>query len=511
MRLLIAALLIDLSFTYFLRDAQSYQQNRYNFGRYIDELKKSKMIHDFLQNSFLFLFFVFSIYSVSEADGLIVLFLCVYVYLFSKNEEKQPLNLVYTKRIKRLILLKACLIALLFIIGLKLQQVTVYLLMIPLFGLHALWFILVALLAWPIEKKIRRQYRHEASEKLKAINCIKVGITGSYGKTSVKNILNQLLSMKYTCCATPLSYNNEMGITRTIREKLSYSDEVLICEMGADHVHEIEDLCQFVQPDYGIVTAVGLQHLSTFKSLENILHEKLQLAEHAKKAVFINTDNELLRNSLIANPCKVVSYGVKLPADYQGVNICCNEEGSHFDLYHDGKTISFETKLLGLHNILNCVGALALADELGVDLELMKLALKTMPSIPHRLELKSFGCGRLIDNAYNSNPDSAKEALEVLKMMPGRHLLITPGFIDLGAQTSFYCEQFGRQMMGIDLIVLIGRNGADIERGCLAAGIDEEKILHVDSMHRALEVVKAMMHENDTVLIENDIPEAFLH
>lgn len=238
MRLLIAALLIDLSFTYFLRDAQSYQQNRYNFGRYIDELKKSKMIHDFLQNSFLFLFFVFSIYSVSEADGLIVLFLCVYVYLFSKNEEKQPLNLVYTKRIKRLILLKACLIALLFIIGLQLQQVTVYLLMIPLFGLHALWFILVALLAWPIEKKIRRQYRHEASEKLKAINCIKVGITGSYGKTSVKNILNQLLSMKYTCCATPLSYNNEMGITRTIREKLSYSDEVLICEMGADHVQD---------------------------------------------------------------------------------------------------------------------------------------------------------------------------------------------------------------------------------------------------------------------------------
>lgn len=511
MKLLIAALLIDLSFTYFLRDAQSYQQNRYNFGRYIDELKRSKIGHDFLQNSFLFLFFIFSIYSVSEADGLIVLFLCVYVYLFSKNEEKQPLNLVYTQRIKRLILIKAAVVAILLLIGLQLKKTTVYLLLIPLFGLHSLLFVFVALLALPLERKIRRQYRMEASEKLSAINCIKVGITGSYGKTSVKNIVNQLLSMKYACCATPLSYNNEMGITKTIREKLNYSDEVLICEMGADHVHEIEDLCNFVEPDYGIVTAVGLQHLSTFKSLENILHEKLQLAEHAKKAVFINIDNDLLRNSLIANPCKVISYGVKQCADYQGINLFCNEEGSRFDLLHEGKTISFETRLLGMHNILNCVGALALADELGVDHELMKLALKTMAPIPHRLELKSFGSGRLIDNAYNSNPDSAKEALEVLKMMPGRHLLITPGFIDLGAQTSFYCEQFGRQMTGIDLIVLIGRNGADIKRGCLAVGIDEDKILHVESMHRALEVVKAMMHENDTVLIENDIPEEFLH
>lgn len=511
MRLLIAALLIDLSFSYFLRDAQSYQQNRYNFGRYIDTLKREKLWHDLLQNGFLFLFFIFSIMSVSEADGLIVLFLCVYVYLFSKNEEKQPLTLVYTQRIKRLITLYAVLIALFVLLCTQLSKITIYVLMIPLFGFHSLFFIVTALLSVPLEKRIRRQYRQAASEKLAGCSCIKIGITGSYGKTSVKNILNQLLSMKYACCATPLSYNNEMGITRTIREKLTLSDEVFLCEMGADHVHEIEDLCRFVQPDYGIVTAVGLQHLATFKSLENILHEKLQLAEHAKKAVFINTDNEYLRNAQINNPIKRISYGVKQPADYQGVNIFCDASGSRFELLHENKRTAFETKLLGMHNILNCVGALAMADELGVDLELMKLALKTMPPIPHRLELKSFGCGRLIDNAYNSNPDSAKEALEVLAMMPGRHILITPGFIDLRAQTAFYCEQFGTQMKGIDLIVLIGRNAPDMERGCISVGIEEEKILHVDSMRRALEVVKAMMHENDTILIENDIPDAFLH
>ena len=134
-----------------------------------------------------------------------------------------------------------------------------------------------------------------------------------------------------------------------------------------------------------------------------------------------------------------------------------------------------------------------------------------MPPIPHRLELKSFGCGRLIDNAYNSNPDSAKESLAVLAMMPKRHILITPGFIDLGDQSDAYCERFGTQMQGIDLIVLIGRNAAAIQRGCEQVGIDEDKILHVDSMQRALEVVKVMMHENDTVLIENDIPDEFLH
>ena len=145
MRLLIAALLIDLSFSYFLRDAQSYQQNRYNFGRYIDTLKREKLWHDLLQNGFLFLFFIFSIMSVSEADGLIVLFLCVYVYLFSKNEEKQPLTLVYTQRIKRLITLYAVLIALFVLLCTQLSKITIYVLMIPLFGLHSLFFIVTAL------------------------------------------------------------------------------------------------------------------------------------------------------------------------------------------------------------------------------------------------------------------------------------------------------------------------------------------------------------------------------
>ncbi len=379
------------------------------------------------------------------------------------------------------------------------------------YGFHHYVFLISALIAQPIEKAIRKHYRHQAEQKLAASACVKIGITGSYGKTSVKNIVNQCLATSYSCTATPLSYNNEMGITKTIREQLRLSDEMFICEMGADHVHEIEDLCEFVQPDYGIITAVGHQHLSTFMSIDHILHEKLQLAEHAKKAVFINVDNPLLKEAMIGNPIKIITYGIDTPASYRAVNIHCDEHGSTFDLLHDGKTVSFETKLLGQHNILNCVGALALADELVVDMSLLQLAIKALEPIPHRFQLKPFGEGRLIDNAYNSNPDSAREALKVLAMMPGRHLLITPGFIDLGEECEQYCEQFGTWMKGIDLIILIGRNANAIRRGALSAGVDEEQILEVDSMARALELASVLMHENDTILIENDIPELFLH
>ncbi len=296
MRLLIFILLVVLALAYFLTDAGVFQQNRYNFNRYLDSIHAHEVRHDLIQNFFLFGFFILSIASVGEAESLILLFLCVYLYLFFKNDEKKERTLVITARIKRLICIKLCLCLLLSaLINLSpLSESWIYLLMIGVYGFHHYGFLISALLAQPIEKAIRKHYRRQAEQKLAASACVKIGITGSYGKTSVKNIVNQCLATSYSCTATPLSYNNEMGITKTIREQLRLSDEMFICEMGADHVHEIEDLCEFVQPDYGIITAVGHQHLSTFKSIDHILHEMLQLAEHAKKASLINVANPRL-------------------------------------------------------------------------------------------------------------------------------------------------------------------------------------------------------------------------
>ena len=351
----------------------------------------------------------------------------------------------------------------------------------------------------------------KAKKKCDAFEGIKIGITGSYGKTSIKNLVYDVLSMKYLCLKTRASYNNEMGITKTILEEMDHQ-EIFICEMGADHVHEIEDLCRFVCPEIGILSAVGPQHLATFKTIENILHEKMQLLQYLPEhgMGFFNFDNFYLHELDMNLPCDVMRVGLHSAAQLTAVNLVCDHMGSRFDVQLDGQTVHFSTVLLGEHNILNCLFAIGLGYYLKVDSVLIQMAIACAKPVEHRMELKPFYAGMCIDNAYNSNPESAKAALEVLKMMPGRHLLITPGFMDLGNLNSYYAQQFGSQMSFCDKIVLVGEC-TDIIKGLSHEHEAMEHVYQVKSMKDALILMSTLIEEGDTMLIENDIPDVLMN
>ncbi|MBP3381099.1 MAG: UDP-N-acetylmuramoyl-tripeptide--D-alanyl-D-alanine ligase, partial [Clostridia bacterium] len=228
-----------------------------------------------------------------------------------------------------------------------------------------LWTGVAAYVTLPLENRIAKGFVDDAARILAAHkNLVVIGITGSYGKTSVKNFLHALLSVKYNTLMTPGSYNTTMGVVRTVREMLRPSHEIFLAEMGAKQTGDIKEICDLVHPQYGIISSIGEQHLETFKTVENIIATKFELADALPQdgIAFLNTDNAYIRDRAVAVP--VVSYGAAQTsdADYRASDIEVTLTGSRFTFTTPtGESRTFTTKLLGAHNIQNLAGCMAVA------------------------------------------------------------------------------------------------------------------------------------------------------
>lgn len=499
-----------------------FQQNRYNRGRYrtwlISYIQASwKTILKILLTLMLS-YALLLLQPTSMQEVLLLMLVAIFAYISFKMEEERDYRkpLVKTARIHRLtILLYALYIVILCLLHLFLSA-SALILITPFLFLSA-WLIILSA-AWinePLETAIRNHYAHEAQKLLQDHSDLSiVGITGSYGKTSVKTILNELLSDVYYTLMTPGSYNNQMGITLTVRNKLKRLHEVFLCEMGADHVKEIHDLMQFVNPQYGVVTSVGAQHLATFGSMENILHEKMQMIECLPHdgIGFVNRDNAYIRTYSIQNTCRIVWFGMSEDADYCCCDIQYSEEGTSFTVIQQKAAHRFHTRLLGKHNVVNITCAIAVAHTLGVSWEIMALAVEKLPYVEHRLQVRKSFC-TMLDDAYNSNPEGARCALEVIKQMKHKRFIITPGFLELGEQQEEEQYTLGQEIAdSVDVALLVGTiQTKSIVKGLLDRQFPKERIHVCDSFQEALAIVQKEAEEQDCVLLENDLPDAFNH
>lgn len=368
----------------------------------------------------------------------------------------------------------------------------------------------------PIEKHIQKGFYNKAKSKLEQMPNLKViGITGSYGKTSTKYAVSTILSQKYNVLMTPESYNTTMGVVRTINEQLNSTHNVFVCEMGAKQIGDIKEICDLVNPDYGVLTAIGPQHLETFKTIENVKKTKLELIDSLDEngIAFVNYDDE---NISEANITKTkYTYGMSNTCDYYADQITCNERGSQFMVHcKTGKTITVKTKLLGRHNIDNIVGAIAVADTLGLSEEEIIAGVRFLKPVPHRLELLSKPDGSLIiDDAYNSNSQGAKRALEVLASFEGRKkILVTPGIVDLGEEAEKYNQILGEQATkAADYIILVGQRQAEpILKGIKQTNYPEDKVYIAKDLKDALDKMQEIADSNTVTLLENDLPDNYL-
>lgn len=366
-------------------------------------------------------------------------------------------------------------------------------------------------LMFPTEVCIKKFYLYKAKKKLSKYKIIKIGITGSYGKTSTKDILASILEKEYKVCCSPLNYNTEMGLTKTILENLDDHD-VLIAEMGAKHKGDIELLAKMIKPDYGILTTIGPQHLETFKNLQTIEQTKYELPQNlaANGVMVFNGDSSSTKKLY------TMFQGEKyLACDKNGFsyveNVGVDGGGSQFDLIMDGQVIKIKTKLLGRCNINNIVTAATLAYILGISKEDIASAIRTLSPSPHRLELIKNNFSTIIDDSYNSNMVGASEALNVLSKFGGNKIVVTPGLVEMGKAQSEINFKFGAMIADVaDFVVIMNEtNKNQLLSGAISHKFNNDRIFFASTRKEQKELLSRIMTQGCVVLFENDLPDNY--
>lgn len=447
----------------------------------------------------------------ARAMSAIPFFLLIFAFLYAdrKYALKVPTN--YTPRIKRLLVayyfITACVVY--FIIALlaflnELHGGYLYGLVayVP-FGVVPVLLPFILCLANAItaiyENARNKKFVLSAGQVLDEKKIVRVGVVGSYGKTSVKNILYTLLSEKYKTAMTPASYNTPMGIAKSV---LSLGDEeVFIVEMGARKAGDIEELCRLVKPDYGIFTGVCAQHISTFENLCSVLTEKSKILEFASLVICGDSLKESLSEKANAQFGVCTVEDVSYFATETKFTLCVGEE-----------KLPITTKLLGNSAVENICLAVALAYKMGLTVEEIARGVEKLQPIPHRLQLIQANGAYVLDDGYNCNEKGAEEAIDALCRFTGRKCAVTPGIVECGVMETEINATLGKKLAlaNLDKVILVGETliGA-VKEGYVSAGGTMENLKIVPTLDRAKELLADWISQGDAVLFLNDLPDVY--
>lgn len=530
---ILCAVLTLPAFLYVLRyNLHMFQLNGYKNGEHIHWLKKNVS-----RQYLLILIGISGILSMC-LPGIVTLLLqtaavliCMKYYLYLKKTNTKK-KLVYTARVKRLILTDSILVILLLVLtGVFLGVSRIAGAFAVLTTLQIIALVIVNWINRPVEGMINQHYINDAKKKLRSVPDLTViGVTGSYGKTSVKYYLDTLLKEHFEVLITPESYNTPMGVVKTIRSSLKPSHQIFICEMGARHVGDIKEICDIVHPEHGIITSVGPQHLETFFNMDNIVNTKFELADALPEVglLFLNGDNEYIRNHSGKYKNKIfyttgewakarelesqIEEG-EVPQYYQTGDVKLSRTGTEFTVTApDGEKETFQMRLLGEHNVINVAGAVAVANTLGIPLKQLKVPIRRIQPVAHRMQLLERGNYTIIDDAFNSNPVGSRAAVETLKQFEGVRILITPGMVELGEKEEEYNYKFGTYAADCcDYILLVGeKHTAPIHKGVLESGFSQERCRVFEKLEDALSFAYSIKAEGHKfILLENDLPDNY--
>ena len=358
------------------------------------------------------------------------------------------------------------------------------------------------------ENARNRKFVKGAGQVLDEKKIVRVGIVGSYGKTSVKNILKTILSEKYAVVATPESYNTPIGIAKTVFLPEFENAEIFIAEMGARKAGDIAELCEIVKPDFAIFTGVCEQHIQTFGSLQNVFKEK---SEIIKSGAFVVCGENLKANVEEAFEKEYIDEAVSFAGFSQVENLELLPTQTKFVLCFGEEKMEVSTRLLGRGAVENIAMAAHLAHEcLGLSLQEIARGIEKIQPVQHRLELIESGGAYILDDGYNCNVVGAKEALGALGRFTGRKCVVTPGIVECGVLEEEINGELGKQIAGagLDKIVLVGETlvGA-VKAGYIGAGGDEKKLVLVKTLDDAKVEIADWLGTGDCVLFLNDLPD----
>lgn len=451
-----------------------------------------------------------------------------------KSYTKIPL--VYTSRVKRLIfsLIIEIIIILFFIFNLtvipldsftlstwRFYRFNSFLLFISV--ITPVIVIIANLINLPFETLVHLNYFNKAKSKIKKNkNIMKIGITGSYGKTSTKYFLATILNEKHKTLFTPASYNTPMGISKIINKSNLSDYEIFIAEMGADKKDDIKKLCKLVEPKYGIITAVDIQHLETFGSLKNIIETKLSLFHNLNNDGFgiYNFDSEILRKSIKNDQFRIPLYSYSMNEEnFSNAFIIAKDikhtrEGLMFNaVFKDNLNIEVKAEVLGRHNISNLLAVILMANLIGLSKEEIENGIKKIAPVEHRLQkINSAGGILILDDAFNANLNGAFEALRVLREIEGnKKVIVTPGLIGLGEKEEEINEKFGNFVAEYsDIAILVGKERTkSIYKSLIEKEFNKNNIFIANSLEDSKNILQGFLKAGDIVLFENDLPDTY--
>lgn len=350
-----------------------------------------------------------------------------------------------------------------------------------------------------------KKFVKRAGQVLDESQTVRIAVVGSYGKTSVKNILATLLKEKYSVVATPESYNTPMGIAKTVLSSEFAGKQIFIAEMGARKAGDIAELCALVKPDYAIFTGVCAQHLQTFGSLQNVWAEKSEVLKcGAKKVVCGESLRERIERDF--SGAEYVAYGERV----SGISL--QATSTEFTLCADGKEVALSTKLLGGAAVENIALAARLCRELGMSAEEIASGVAKLQPVPHRLQLIESGGAYILDDGYNCNAVGAREALLALGRFAGRKCVVTPGIVECGVLEEEINGELGAEIARLapDKVILVGDTlvGA-VKDGYKNAGGDEKKLSVIKDLKGAQTALGEWVGKGDAVLFLNDLPDIY--
>ena len=373
-------------------------------------------------------------------------------------------------------------------------------------------FVLTALIIQPFETLIKKLYIKKAFKVLDNFKGIKVAITGSFGKTSTKNFLTTFLKDRYKVCATPKNFNTPMGLCRTVLENLKPTDEILIIEMGARHEGDIAELMKMAKPHFGILTAVGEQHLQSFGSLEKIKKTKFELCEHMPKSGKVVFDGASDNTKELFEKFRGEKYLVGVRGG------CCyikdekfSRKGSSFKIVIDGEEFKAKTKILGSEMLNDIAVAAYMAYLLGVDSEEIIEKISLLIPAPHRLQLIENPFCTIIDDSYNSNLLGAQQACECLKLFKGKKIVVSPGLVEQGDKQYELNYKLGKKIASCcdEFLIMNETNKIALTKGAIAGGMKKQNLHYAYSRKEQAEVLKKLQEKSSVVLFENDLPDNF--
>jgi UDP-N-acetylmuramoyl-tripeptide--D-alanyl-D-alanine ligase len=342
------------------------------------------------------------------------------------------------------------------------------------------------------------------------MNVLVIGVTGSTGKTTTKEMIYSVLSQKYNVLKNQGNYNNHIGVPLTVF-KLEPDHEIAIFEMGMSALSEIDRLSCIVRPDIGVITNVGLSHIENLGSQKNIMKAKMEIAnyfDNPEHILIINGDDVLLKELKSKDTVyKKYFIGFDKNCDFQAVYIHETGENSiKFEAMFCGKKYDFALQVPGRHNIYNALYAIAIGCILNIEPELICKGIQEFRGSDMRLNIFTTRDGlKVINDVYNANPDSMKAAIPVLaEIDANRKIAVLGDMLEMGSYAPKGHYGIGIEIVkhSIDFLVAVGKNASYIAKGAVENGLNKENIFLCLNNKEAIDILQKLLRKRDGILVK---------